>query len=499
MLQKQKTTKKIVSQQLPLILGKRAFGNIPKTPLKPLEGEFEKPEIITSTIPGPIGKRLIEDLGRIQEIRTIHFLVDFDRSFGNYVVDSDGNVLLDVFCHISSLPLGYNHPSMIKALRTRDAVQLAAHRPALGSLPNVSWGPKLHETLMKVAPEGLTRVFTCANGSEANENAYKTACMWYVNQRRGNKPFTDEEIQSCMLNKPPGTPSLSILSFEKAFHGRTLGALSTTRSKPIHKLDVPAFDWPVAPFPQLKYPLDQFVKENAEEEARCLSRTEEIIKSNKIPVAGMIIEPIQAEGGDRHASPDFFRKLRKIARDNGVAFIVDEVQTGVAATGNFWAFQKWGLDDQPDIVTFSKKSQIAGFFHREEYKMTAPYRNYNTWMGDPLRLLQFEVILNEINKDDQAMLRNVNITGNYLQDSLKELAKKYPHLMKDVRGDGTFIAFDSPTVETRNSIVNAIKLNGVELGACGDQSIRFRPSLVFAPKHASQFLDIFESTISKLK
>ena len=73
-----------------------------------------------------------------------------------------------------------------------------------------------------------------------------------------------------MKNEAPGSPDLAILSFTGAFHGRLFGSLSTTRSKPLHKLDIPAFNWPVAPFPQLKYPLAKYEKENAEEEARCI-------------------------------------------------------------------------------------------------------------------------------------------------------------------------------------------------------------------------------------
>lgn len=100
------------------------------------------------------------------------------------------------------------------------------------------------------------------------------------------------------------------------------------------------------------------------------------------PVAAVIIEPILSEGGDKHASPEFFRSLRLIARKHGAFFIVDEVQTGVGATGTFWAHEKWGLKEgeEPDFVTFSKKMQAAGVFHKKETRPNAPYRNYNTWM-----------------------------------------------------------------------------------------------------------------------
>lgn len=103
-----------------------------------------------------------------------------------------------------------------------------------------------------------------------------------------------------------------------AFHGRTLGSLSTTHSKYIHKIDVPAFDWPIASFPQYKYPLEENVRDNRAEDERCLAEIEDLIvkygKEKKIPVAGVIIEPIQAEGGDNHGSSEFFQKLRQLTK-----------------------------------------------------------------------------------------------------------------------------------------------------------------------------------------
>lgn len=119
---------------------------------------------------------------------------------------------------------------------------------------------------------------------------------------------------------------------------------------------------------------------------------------------------VAQEGGDNAASSEFFRGLRALTREHDVALIVDEVQTGGGPTGTFWAHEAWGLEDPPDIVTFSKKLQAAGFFTHEDYRpdlvsaaATAAatdtplthtlqaYRLFNTWMGDPTRLLQLEV------------------------------------------------------------------------------------------------------------
>jgi len=117
------------------------------------------------------------------------------------------------------------------------------------------------------------------------------------------------------------------MSFEGGFHGRLFGTLSSTHTKALHKLDIPAFDWPAATFPTLKYPLEANVSHNRKEEERCLEEVEKLIRTWHVPVAGVIVEPVQAEGGDNHATPFFFQGLRDITRKLGVALIVDEVKT----------------------------------------------------------------------------------------------------------------------------------------------------------------------------
>lgn len=233
--------------------------------------------------------------------------------------------------------------------------------------------------LLSVAPAGTPHLFTQMCGSCANEGALKAAFMAYRARERGQEKvegFTPDELSSCMKNQAPGAPTLSAMSFTTAFHGRLFGSLSLTRSKAIHKLDIPAFDWPAVQFPQLRYPLSEFAAENAEAEARSLAEVEATIKEWKIkaPVAALIVEPVQAEGGDNHASPAFFNALRTLTKEHGVMMIVDEVQTGVGATGKFWAHEHWDLDTPPDFVSFSKKMQAAGFYHAAETRASAPYR-----------------------------------------------------------------------------------------------------------------------------
>ena len=124
-------------------------------------------------------------------------------------------------------------------------------------------------TFGQVAPRGLPNVTTQMCGACSNEQAFKNIFIWHARQRRGDRDFIDEELSSCMVNLPPGAPKVAIMSFKGAFHGRTSGALSATRTKPIHRLDFPLFShWPHSSFPRYKYPLEENVRENENEDRR---------------------------------------------------------------------------------------------------------------------------------------------------------------------------------------------------------------------------------------
>lgn len=158
-------------------------------------------------------------------------------------------------------------------------VSALVNRPAIGNFPSSRWHDLLKDGLLKAAPPGLDNIFTAQSGSEANELAYKASFMLYRRKERGESGWTQEEVTSCINNAKPGSPDLAILSFANSFHGRGFGSLSTTRSKAVHKLDIPSFNWPQAPFPAWKYPLEKYAQENAVEEKRCLEEVEKLIKT----------------------------------------------------------------------------------------------------------------------------------------------------------------------------------------------------------------------------
>lgn len=395
-------------------------------------------------VPGPRSKELMKQLNTIQNAEAVHFFCNYEESRGNYLVDVDGNRMLDLYSQISSVPIGYNHPALAKLVQQPQNASTFINRPALGILPPENFVDKLQESLMSVAPRGMSQLITMACGSCSNENAFKTIFMWYRSKERGQRGFSKEELETCMVNQSPGCPDYSILSFMGAFHGRTMGCLATTHSKAIHKIDIPSFDWPIAPFPRLKYPLEEFTTDNQQEEARCLEEVEDLIvkyRKKKRTVAGIIVEPIQSEGGDNHASDDFFRKLRDIARK--------------------------------------------------------PYRIFNTWLGDPSKNLLLAEVINIIKRED--LLNNVARVGKTLLTGLLDLQAQYPQFISRVRGRGTFCSFDTPDEAIRNKLILIARNKGVVLGGCGDKSIRFRPTLVFRDHHAHLFLSIFSGILADFK
>lgn len=299
-----------------------------------------------------------------------------------------------------------------------------------------------------------------------------------------------------MCNLSPGAANdIAVLSFKNGFHGRLFGSLSLTRTKPLFKMDVPAFDWPAAEPPMYKYPLDSCEHKgyNFQQDLKSLADVERLIQKWKdekgMEVCCIVVEPILAEGGDVHLSPNFAQKLRKLTSDLGIYLIIDEVQTGVASSGSFWAHEQLGV--VPDYVTFAKKMLSCGFYYNHDLNLKTPFRHFNTWMGDPVRLLLSQKMVAVIQQD--RLSEQAARVGQYLRKKLEELGKEdttHPVGILNVRGRGTLCAFDLPTVQIRDRLLQVLRNKyGVNQGPCGEATVRFRPSLYFEEKHVNVYID----------
>merc|ERR1711962_1348660 len=398
-----------------------------------------EPQIrIRTQVPGPRSLALKKELNEMQEMSSVSFFADYERSHGNYISDVDGNTYLDCFMQIASIPLGYNHPKILEALRDERNVKTMANRPALGWFPSEDWVQRVRDSMMAVAPPGTSQVFPMMCGTCSNENGIKLMFMRYTHKRRsGRTEFTSEELQSVLKHEAPGSPKLSILSFKGGFHGRTVGLLSCSNSRPIQGVDIPSLNWPKADFPQYKYPLEDNQAENEAEDRRCLAQVEKLISkatSDGSPVAGVISEPIQAEGGDNHGSPAFFQGIADICKKHDISLMMDEVQTGGGATGKMWCHQHFNIE--ADVVSFSKKMVSGGIFHNMEHRPPHPGRILNTWIGDPHKVIMLEQVVKAIQEEN--LLSRVEAAGTTIMSGLNQLQSQFPHLLSKCRGRGTF-------------------------------------------------------------
>lgn len=401
------------------------------------------------------------------------------------MADADGNMLLDTYAQAGSLALGYNHPALQSAFATGEYSYNLCQRAAAALNPPIEFVSLVQQVLLPVAPKGLTEVFNgCGCGSGSNENAMKAAFLWHHSQTKG-KEFSAEELATCMLNQPPGSPDLAFMSFSNSYHGRSLGSLSCSNCPTTLKAELPTFKWPVAPFPQLKYPLEAYADANRAEEAKCLEEARAILTSSK--VAGVILEAIQVPGGVYYASPSFYRQLAQLCKESDTAFIVDEVNSGCGVTGKMWAHEHYEVT--PDIMTFANRTQTSGFYSKPEFRPSQAYMLYNTWMGDPLRLQQLDEIMKVVRQN--SLLDQAASVGSYLRDHLTQLQDKHGKL-EQIRGIGLLTAFDLPDPW---EFCRRLLRSGVYVNVVNSASVTLSPSLTFDRSHADLFLEAAESAL----
>src|SRR5712692_2900545 len=423
---------------------------------------------------------------------------------------------LDMGALIATNAFGENDPAVVRAVL--ESLPFVTSRYAHSEYQTVL-SLRLKAELNRVAPAGLPRHFVVNTGAEAVENAIKSVLMNRVmTSRDGDGGF--------------------IVSFEGAFHGRTLGALAVTHRKKA-RLGFPTFDWPHIPFPVEDAGSP---KETLRREERSLKQLWDLLVSGRLPhaeknkdvyrremdaldqflgqpgqdvhafvlgqranltpdvlrrskrVAAVLVEPIQGEGGVRIASARFMRKLRLLTRIYDVPLIFDEVQTGWGMTGRLWAHELFDLPCPPDLVTWAKKAQngvlfvseaLATFFQEEKKFNT-------TWEGDSVGMVRLLAMLDKLD------LNQVQRTGERARSGLEALAREYREILKNVRGAGVMLGLEVMRADWCDTLRDRAFRRGLVLLPAGERCVRFYPRYDTEPSAIDDALSILRLAIEDL-
>lgn len=406
-------------------------------------------------------------------------VLDLARSQGVRLYDQlTGRELIDFFGFFASSTVGMNHPKMLNDAEFRKRLMEAALNKVTNSDIYTVHMARFVQTFERVGiPEYLPYAFFIEGGALAVENALKAAFDWKVrkNFRKGYRREVGHRV----------------LHFDQAFHGRTGYTLSLTNTFDPRKTQYfPKFDWPRVINPKLTFPLtEENLERTRQLEELALRQAKQYFYDYKDDIACIIIEPIQAEGGDNHFRPEFLQALRELADENDALLIFDEVQTGVGITGAFWAHQALGV--QPDLIAFGKKTQVCGILASrrldevEDNVFHVPSRLNSTWGGNLADMVRFDRILEIIEEDD--LVAHAGKVGAYLLQRLEEMAQVLPFIT-NVRGRGLMCAFDLPTPAFRDAVRQQSLEEGVIVLGCGERSIRFRPPLVIVEEEIDEGL-----------
>jgi len=439
---------------------------------------YDKPKIVVEP-PGPKAREIIEkDESMLSPSLTRTAPLVGYKAEGVFVEDVDGNVYLDWGSGIAVVNVGHRNPEVIAAIK--DQLERLIHLNSLDyyTVPQVDYA----EMLFKVTPGNFKkRVFYTNSGSESVDTAIKVA-KWHTRRYYG-------------------------LGFINGFHGRTLGAVTfTTTGVSARRGFFPLY--PIATFAHYPYCYRcPFHLEYPSCGLYCLSYIEDVIFKKLVPpdeTAFILIEPIQGAGGYIVPPKDYLPKLEKLAHDNGIMFIVDEIQTGFARTGKMFASMHWNLE--PDVLTMSKA--IAHGLPAGAVVTKAEVMNWDagahegTLNGNPVIMEAAKAVLNYILKNQ--LDKNAEKMGNYMKKRFKELAEKYP-VIGDVRGLGLMIGIElvkdekkTPAKEIRNKLIQRAFKNGLLLLGAGPNNVRLAPPLVITEQQIDMGMEIFEKSLKQV-
>src|SRR5215471_298614 len=432
--------------------------------------------------------------------------VAFDpgESVGPYlaVIDRDDAgepyLFLDMGALIATHAFGENDPAVVRAVL--ESLPFVVERYAHSEYQTVL-SLRLKAELNRIAPIGTPRHFVVNTGAESVENAIKAALM--------NRVMTSDDREGGF-----------VVSFEGAFHGRTLGSLAVTHRKKA-RLGFPTFDWPHVSFP-VEEPTSR--KETLRREDRSLKQVWDLLVSGRLPhadkskdayrreidaldaflrdattpwdpervnafvesqraqlgadvlrrsrrVAAVLVEPIQGEGGVRIASARFMRMLRLLTSIYDVPLIFDEVQTGWGMTGKLWAHEWFDLPSPPDLVTWAKKAQNGVLFVSDRFAtFFQEEKKFNTtWEGDSVGMVRLLALLDRLDLDQ------VRRTGEHARSGIEALVREYREILKNGRGAGVMLGFDVVRGDWRDALLDRAFRRGLLLLPAGERSVRFYP------------------------
>jgi L-lysine 6-transaminase len=413
-------------------------------------------------------------------------VLDLEKSRGRRLHDArTGRTLLDMFSFFATAPVGVNHPGMREPAFLRDLTNAAVVNPSNSDVYSVEMA-EFVETFGRLAmPDYLPHLFLISGGALGVENALKAAFDWKV-RRNFRKGWSEERGRQ-------------VIHFREAFHGRSGYTVCMTNTADPRKYQYfPRFDWPRIPNPKLRFPVDAAEVERVwKEEAHALDLAKNAFVERRDDIAAIVIEPIQAEGGDNHFRPEFLRALRDLAHENDALLIFDEVQTGMGLTGKMWAHQH--DDVRPDLLAFGKKVQVCGMMagpridDEPENVFRVKSRINSTWGGSLVDMVRCKRYLEIM--DEERLVENAAAVGGHLMRGLEALVAARPHRLSNARGRGLMCAIDLPDGDTRGAVAGRCVELGMMILACGERGLRFRPPLDVTAAEVDEALDILKRAV----
>ncbi|HYA10137.1 MAG TPA: acetyl ornithine aminotransferase family protein [Thermoplasmata archaeon] len=432
---------------------------------------------VAKPFPGPNARRLIERDHHALMTSTKASPVVAASGNGVWVTDVDGNRLLDFASGVGALAVGHSHPDVVRAVR--EQVGRLAH--FAGTDFYYENQVDLAERLIKLVPGSFEKkLFFTNSGTESVEAALKI--VRYHRQR----PI--------------------VVGLLGGFHGRTMGSLSLTASKPVQRAryapfvgggtHIPAPTCFRCPY-KLEYPSCDLY---------CAKILKELYFHTAIPpddVAAFLAEPVMGEGGYVVPPPRWHATLRSILDEYHIPLIDDEVQAGVGRTGKWFGIEHHGV--VPEIVTMAKALggglPLGAVTFPAEFDYPVHGSHSNTFGGNVVAVAASLATLDVIEKEH--LLDNARVQGAYLLQRLKELASRHPEI-GDVRGVGLMVATDfvqdrtskEPAPEFRDRVVDEAVARGLILLGCGRSSIRYIPSLVVRREEIDEAVEILDAAIA---